>query len=149
MGQYKIRLVGNWISLSDSNRKILDELDKDIFPTDIGCKKRQPGRFWWLVYAGKKPIGFAGIEYGSRDAFLCRAGILKEHRGHGIQRKLIRYRENHAKKMNVKDIITYVHSQSTSSINNLIKSGYLAYDPENHWAGTLRTETLYLCKKLV
>lgn len=148
MGQYKIRLVGNWISLSDSNRKILDELDSQIFPVDVGCKKRQPGRYWWIVYAGKKPIGFAGIEIGNREAFLCRAGILIQHRGHGIQKKLIRSRERYAKKLGIHDIITYTHTLSIASVNNLINSGYKLYDPTHHWAGTQRNETLYFTKKI-
>lgn len=148
MGQYTIKLVGNNVTLSDFNRKILDELDSIIFPNDVGCQKRHPNRVWWLVYAKRNPIGFAGMEIVNGEAFLCRVGILKDFRGKGIQKRLIRCREKYAKKNRVNDIITYVHIGNISSCNNLISCGYKMYNPCNHWAGTQRCETIYFCKRL-
>jgi GNAT superfamily N-acetyltransferase len=92
---------------------------------------------WWLVYpAGEQdPIAFAGIvksSYGPGYAYFKRMGVLPGHRGHGLQRRLIRVRERWARKEGFHTIITDT-CENSQSANNLVRCGFKLFDPPVGW----------------
>jgi GNAT superfamily N-acetyltransferase len=107
--------------------------------------------WWWLAYDMREPpptsIAFAGLtEFDCRPklGYLKRCGVLPYHQGQGLQRKLIRVRENHARKLGMLHIFTDT-TDNPASANNLIEAGYRMWSPENPWGFK---ETLYWRKKL-
>jgi RimJ/RimL family protein N-acetyltransferase len=104
--------------------------EADVWPT--------AGAFWWLAKNEQGgPVGFAGLYVENYDhgvASLCRAGVVEEARGHGLQKRLIKARQDFAFKIGMKRLITYTHVANIPSINNLIASGFKLYDPPKHWA---------------
>jgi len=119
-------------------------LNAIIFPEDdLDVSKKT---FHWIAKEGSMPIGFCSAkDIGYRILYLTRAGVLKEHRGNGIQKRFIKARERFAKRNNFKKIITYTLKDNYQSIASLIKSGYLLYKPEYDYAGP---EFVYLIKEL-
>jgi GNAT superfamily N-acetyltransferase len=72
-----------------------------------------------------EPIGFAGLQRSQRfydTAYLCRSGVMPEHRGHGRQFRLIRVRELQAKRSGWRYCITDT-TDNLASANSLIKAG--------------------------
>src|SRR5690606_22351986 len=114
---------------------------------------------WFVWESGKDyPVGFcsAGIsmltdEDGNRCyAFLSRAGVLPEARGHKLQRRMIKVREKWAKDQGLKGASTYVANWNTRSLINLLKSGYQIYEPHSYkrgkWSPIKRDGFTYLIR---
>jgi predicted acetyltransferase len=113
-------------------------LDETCFPADERVSLE--GK-WWLVRKGKDVVGFAGLRpclmpQNKGLGFLCRVGILKNHRGHGLQKRLIRVREKAARAMGLKELVTYAVPDNLPSSNSLISCGYRLYRPGNLWGGS-------------
>lgn len=105
---------------------------------------------WWVVTEDKSPeiIGFAGLTkspYSEHFGYLKRSGVLPAHRGHGLQRRLIRVREGRARKLGWSHIITDT-TDNPASANTLIRAGYRLFRPRHPW-GPL-DETLYWKKTI-
>lgn len=123
-------------------------LDEICFPEDYRITTE--GAMWWVVWCGEHPVGYAGLrpckaEVNRGIGFLNRAGVLKEHRGKGLQKRLIRVRERAAVAAGMREVVTYVASWNCASINSLIACGYKTYCPDTKWGGT---GAVYLWKKL-
>lgn len=123
-------------------------LDEICFPEDYRITTE--GAMWWVVWCGEHPVGYAGLrpckaEVNRGIGFLNRAGVLKEHRGKGLQKRLIRVRERAAAAAGMREVVTYVASWNCASINSLIACGYKTYCPDTKWGGT---GAVYLWKKL-
>lgn len=102
---------------------------------------------WWLAYFANEPVAFAGMVPSSRWAdtgYLKRAGVLAEHRGHGLQARLMRVRERKAKCLGWTHIISDC-TDNVHSANNFIRCGYRLYDPDRPWAFS---NSLYWIKAL-
>lgn len=97
------------------------------------------GREWWIakdVVCGKShTVAFAGLREFGNFAFLCLSGVSKMYRGQGIQRRLIRAREQWARRNGKTACITYTLASNPVSSNNLIRCGYKLYSPEYAWKG--------------
>jgi GNAT superfamily N-acetyltransferase len=94
------------------------------------------GDFWWIVYDEKRPVGYAGMAYSHQWTdvmYLCRAGIIPEYRGRGLQKRLIRVRVNLARKMGMVAVVTETR-RNPASANNLISCGFKMYEPRNPWS---------------
>lgn len=105
------------------------EFDAPFWPTSDGGD-------WWFVYHAGESIGFAGMvasESAPGYGYLCRAAVVPEHQGHGLQRRLIRVRETRAKRLGYLGLVTDTYI-SPESANNLIECGYRMYRPERRWA---------------
>jgi GNAT superfamily N-acetyltransferase len=115
--------------------------EADVWPT--------AGAFWWLARDEKGgPVGFAGLYVENYDhgiGSLCRAGVVEEARGHGLQRQLIKTRQDFAYKIGLTRLTTYTHNQNIPSMNNLIRSGFRLYEPPKGWA---EDDFLYWVKEL-
>lgn len=99
--------------------------------------------YWWIVYdALNLPCAFAGLVSSVRwldTGYLCRAGVLSGHRGHGIQKRLIRARIRQAKALGWNWLITDTYLNPASS-NSLIACGFKLFEPSKPWGVK---ETLY------
>jgi GNAT superfamily N-acetyltransferase len=117
-------------------------LDLATFPNDE--RVATDSAAWWILTCEGKPVGFAGARLANGMAYLCRAGVLPEHRGKGLQRRLIRARVRWAMASDAFACYTYTVTTNHRSANNLIRCGFLLYEPNARWAG----ESLYFWKRL-
>ena len=111
-------------------------LDAECFPED--SPEPKAGADWWVVrLAGVGPVAFAGVRYWPSDdcGYLCRAGVVPDHRGHGLQARLIRARLRHATKEGWSACYTYTSPENIHSANNLIRAGFTLWDPRRAWGG--------------
>lgn len=124
-------------------------MDLILFPTDEPID--DPDSHIWFVgsdngkavcYASMKVL--AGADTGS--AYLSRCGVLRSHRGQGLQKRLLKARERAAKAEGLTGyLITYTVTDNAPSINSLISCGFKAFSPDLPWAGT---DVVYFRKKL-
>jgi GNAT superfamily N-acetyltransferase len=103
---------------------------------------------WWLAYLGGEPVGFAGLVPAATldkgTGYLKRAGVLEGHRGQGLQLRLIRVREQRARRNGWHTLVTET-TDNPASANNLIKAGFRIFEPETRWAFQ---HSIYWRKKL-
>jgi len=135
------------IAQTDDGLAVL-ALDEICFPADV--RTSLDGALWWLVTLGKEVVGYAGLRpcqmpQNRGAAFLCRVGILRKHRGRGLQKRLIRVRERAARAAGIDEVITYTAAWNLPSANSLISCGYRLYRPESLWGGDT---SLYWRKRL-
>lgn len=95
---------------------------------------------WWIAYdrETKAPVAFAGLWPSVRIAgagYLCRAGVLPQGRGQGLQRKLIKVREREARKKRWVVLLSDVAPGNAHSLNNLYACGFRAFVPGDPWTG--------------
>lgn len=113
-------------------------LDEICFPADDRINPADS--LWWIAWHGKQPVAYAGLrlcrlEQNLGAAFLCRAGVIPAHRGRGLQKRLIRVRENAARKLAITELVTYCVTYNAPSINSLIRCGYRTYNPATKYGG--------------
>jgi GNAT superfamily N-acetyltransferase len=90
---------------------------------------------WWVAFDGTNPIGFAGMVQSIRwsDAgYMCRAGVVRSHRGKGLQKRLIRVRERKARQLGWNWLVTDTRGNPPSG-NSLISCGFRLFTPSNPW----------------
>lgn len=109
-------------------------LQKKILPADTPYK---PDRgHWWIAYAEDgKPVAFAGLVRSIKwtdTGYLCRAGVLDNFTGHGLQKRLISVRIRKAKELGWNWLITDTTNNPASS-NSLISTGFKIYTPGQPW----------------
>jgi GNAT superfamily N-acetyltransferase len=76
-------------------------------------------------------VAYAGLKQSSQwlDAgYLNRCGVSFDHRGHGLQRRLLRCRERRARRNGWRYCITDT-TDNLASANSLIKAGSTLYRP--------------------
>lgn len=68
---------------------------------------------------------------------LTRAATRPEHRGRGLQQRLIRARVALAKRLGCKRVVTYTSADNAASMRALIRTGFLPYvaKPLEFWMG--------------
>lgn len=118
------------------DHKDLAWLDSECFPEDAPVDTA--GTTWWVVrLTGVGPVAFAGIRYWPADdcGYLCRAGVIPGHRGHGLQRRLIRARLRYAAKQGWSACYTYTVPDNLASANSLIRAGFKLWRPIRPWGG--------------
>ena len=117
---------------------------------DMGCIFTRGA--WWLMHpVGHEdaPIAFCGVTpstYGPTYTYLKRGGVLKEHRGQGLQRRLIRIREKWARSRGYEWMITNTTNDNPASANSMIAEGYRLFWPSVPW--DMKT-AVYLRKRLL
>ena len=124
----------------------LSVLQKKCLPSDTPYDTNYG--YWWIVYdAFNLPCAFGGLARSVRwtnVGYLCRAGVLFSHRGHGVQKRLIRARIRQARALGWEWVITDTY-QNPASANSLIATGFKMYEPSQPWGAK---ETLYWRLKL-
>lgn len=127
---YRIKQVD---PTNEGVRCLLNQLDRACFPADELCDKDGD---WWIVYDGKTPVGYAGLKPSNRivaAGYLCRVGVLPDHRGCGLQARLIRARLRAARKKGWHTVYSDTYNNLPSA-NNLIRAGFRLYWPEVPWS---------------
>jgi GNAT superfamily N-acetyltransferase len=132
MSTYRIKRV-------DGEDEIYAELLRQLHDETFGSSAPQidPERgWWWVATDGRELAGFCGLTpvyaQPSDVGYLKRAGVLRPHRGQGLQRRFVRVREAQARREGLRTLITDT-SDNPSSANNLIACGYRIYRPDEPW----------------
>jgi GNAT superfamily N-acetyltransferase len=119
----------------DENSDVLQELHTICFGLTADQADYGHGH-WWLAHYDKEPVAFAGIvpsALGFNTGYLKRAGVIPEHRGVGLQKRLIRVREARARKNGWSKIVTDC-TDNPASANSLYASGFKMFKPRYGWA---------------
>lgn len=113
-------------------RKIL-RLDDLIFPGDDPVNVWDTRTVWWTLgtqaFCGMRPTNETGV------AFLCRAGVVPESRGKGLQKRMIRKRVQWARAEGMTEVVTYTAPWNVASARSLQACGFKIYAPHVRWAG--------------
>lgn len=120
---------------------VLRRLHRDTLPGDRFPNFKHG--WWWLAWLDDEAVGFAGMNPSARWAdamYLSRAGVLPKARGRGIQRRLIRAREQFARTHGMRWLISDTRNNPASA-NSLIRAGFLTYEPAKPWG--FRTATYW------
>jgi predicted acetyltransferase len=91
--------------------------------------------YWWIATKDGVDCGFAGLIYSpwwSDCGYLIRCGVVPDHRGQGLQKKLIRVRIRQAKALGLKWLITSTYDNPASA-NSLISCGFKMFNPSKPW----------------
>lgn len=129
-------------------QKYVDQLTKlhqSCFPMDDMPDFKKG--YWWIAYDKGEPIGFCGLTHVSSwdsAGYLNRGGVLRSHRGRGLQRRMINVRVQKARKVGWSFLISATSNNNISS-NNLIKCGFKLYSPNQEW---LDGYSLYWIRKI-
>ena len=132
--KYTIRLVDTtkteWL-------EVITRLQKRCLPSDT---LYAPLIGWWHIVFDERmePVAFSGLVPSLRwtdTVYLCRAGVLKEHRGRGIQKRLIKARLKKAKALGMNWAITDTYNNPASA-NSIIACGFQCFDPTVPWGDT-------------
>ena len=92
--------------------------------------------WWWVGRDGREPVAFCGLvesTIGPGVGYLKRAGVLRSHRGRGLQRRMLSIRERRARRAGLSSVITDT-TDNVPSANNLIKAGYKLFNPVVRWS---------------
>ncbi len=92
---------------------------------------------WWLVDHGGELIAFAGMyksKYYYTTGYLCRAAVAFEHRGQGLQKRIIRVRLRESKVQGLTCAVTDTERTNYPSVNSLISCGFRLFRPWRPWA---------------
>ena len=98
------------------------------------------GAAWWIMWSEDgKAAAFCGIWpplWKGRPCYLVRAGVLPDHRGQGLQKRMIVARLAYARKMGWTTAVTYTLCDNAASANSLIARGFRVYNPPSpKWIG--------------
>lgn len=136
MTRYRIERI----ALTPETKAELDDLDSQCFPYDDLYPKGD-AQDWWVARDDHGvPVAFAGSVFWDEDncIYLCRAGVIERARGNGLQRRLIRVRCNHGRKLGCEGAYTYTALHNTQSANNLIACGFKLWEPDWYFGGQNR-----------
>jgi GNAT superfamily N-acetyltransferase len=102
---------------------------------------------WWVVYHAGSLVGFAGMkksESTPNAGYFQRSGVMKDHRGHGLQRRLISARERKARKLGFTQLVTDT-TDNFYSARNIKRAAFEEFTPLVPWGSK---ETIYWRKRL-
>lgn len=129
----------------EADQALLRWLQLQILPHDTPADTSRG--HWWVAEHNGRPVAFAGVYASSKYAgvgYLCRAGVIKEYRGKGIQKRLIRIRERKARALGWGWLITDT-TNNPPSANSLIACGFQTFTPSSPWGAD---GTIYWRKRL-
>ena len=92
--------------------------------------------FWWLVHLAGEAAAFGGLvpfEPFPKTGYLKRAYVLPEHRGNGLQGRLLAIREQKARGLKWTHLVSECASTNAPSANNFIRAGFRVCEPEQRW----------------
>jgi GNAT superfamily N-acetyltransferase len=126
-----IKLVATPDKLTREITDTLRGLQQRCFPYDPYYKPK--GCWWWIAYDGKKPVAFVGLTPYEDNGWIPRVGVIPNYRGHHLQRRLYRIVFNHARRLEMKRVVTYTHRYNFESAINMLKVGMCFYRPSYEW----------------
>ena len=114
--------------------QLLTLLQKSCLPHDKIYPITQG--YWYVAYTQNgEAAGFAGVVPSSRwsdTMYLCRAGVVRAHRGCGLQKRFIKTRVRKAKTLGMNWVITDTN-ENPASANSLIATGFKMFEPFQPW----------------
>jgi GNAT superfamily N-acetyltransferase len=131
---YRLRKA-DW---DDGDEEVCRELNAKCFTAGEHVPVFSTG-YWWVLYNDFDPVGFCGLEiqtdivYGNKLGYLCRAGVREDHRGRGLQLRMIRVRERKARELGCTEMLSDT-CDNPPSANSLIRAGYKMFVPTHPWA---------------
>lgn len=130
---YRIREVD-----ADEYADELDALHRETFNDGTPIADFTEG-YWWIAFDELVlPAAFIGIRQsilGPHTGYFIRVGVLPEHRGQGLQRRLMRAMHQKARKVGWVRIVSDTRNNPHSA-NNIIAAGYRMFNPEPPWGFT-------------
>jgi GNAT superfamily N-acetyltransferase len=123
--------------LADTDDEEIVQVLKGLHDTCFEDTAPDPGfehGWWWIGHNGRELAAFCGLTestIGPGVGYLKRAGVLRAHRGQGLQRRMLRLRERKARSLGFTTTITDT-TDNVHSANNLIAAGYFLF--EGTWA---------------
>ncbi len=96
---------------------------------------------WWVARNPHGDIlGYAAARMWAtvspRTGYLAWARVFPGARGKGLQRRLVRARVAWCRAQGALQVVTYTAPHNAPSMVNLIRSGFLPWDPVTPWFGT-------------
>jgi GNAT superfamily N-acetyltransferase len=99
----------------------------DVVPVSRGM--------WWLAWHKGNPVAVAGAypcEGWSSCLYVSRTGVLADHRGRGLQGRLLDVCMRKARALGMSHVISTTYCNPVSS-NNFIDRGFRLYSPAQPW----------------
>ncbi len=119
---------------SRAQRNAIKRMQKICLPDDELCPIVKQSDIWFIAEIGNKYAGFGGVRYLYENTwYLCRAGVMPEFVGNGLQKELIRARIDGAIKYGANLIITDCTMDNYGSANSLIGCGFKLFKPCYNW----------------
>ena len=92
------------------------------------------GNSWWLVWHRRKPVAYTGVRVLGEAAWITACGVVPQHRGHGLQRRMTRAACRFAKRLQCSVLYTHTVNGNPYSVNNLIAVGFRnCIPPREHY----------------
>ena len=114
-----------------ADEALILRLDKICFPID--APPVFAGAHWFIGWDGDEPAAYCAwktVEHnGVPVGFHYRGGVLPNWRGHGLQRRMLRLREEEMRLLDLAKAVTYTDADGAASMRNLIAEGYRPYAP--------------------
>ena len=85
---------------------------------------------WWIGIEDGKDACYCGIKDMGGFWYLNRAGVMPAFRGRKMQQKMLQKRLRAA---GTQPVITDTVASNTASNNNLIRAGFLMFNPQAPW----------------
>jgi GNAT superfamily N-acetyltransferase len=119
------------------DQALVEELHSLHFPKDQQPDITARSAMWVATNENGEHVGFciARRLVNSDYVFLERVGVLRAAKGLGLQRRMIRVREQWARRTGARGCVTYTTYRNHPSITNLLRAGYRFYRPHDLWAG--------------
>ena len=113
------------------HKALIAEMDRTCFPLDTPAVFA--GAHWLIGWDGDKPAAYCAWKAVEHDGvavgFHYRGGVLAAYRGHGLQRRMLRLREDEMRQQGLAKAVTYTDADGAASMRNLIAEGYRPYVP--------------------
>jgi len=104
--------------------------------------------FWWFAFYETEAVAFAGLvpmEPFPNVGYLKRCYVLSDHRGNGLQRQLMKVREDKARSLGWHLLASETVVHNVPSARNFRAAGYEQVTPEQPWGNH---PSLYWVKRL-
>jgi ribosomal protein S18 acetylase RimI-like enzyme len=110
---------------------LIAAMDRACFPLDAPAVFA--GAHWLIGWDGDKPAAYCAWKTVEHDGvpvgFHYRGGVLADYRGQGLQRRMLRLREDEMRQHGLAKAVTYTDADGAASMRNLIAEGYRPYVP--------------------
>jgi GNAT superfamily N-acetyltransferase len=110
---------------------LIAAMDRACFPLDAPAVFA--GAHWLIGWDGDKPAAYCAWKTVEHDGvpvgFHYRGGVLADYRGQGLQRRMLRLREDEMRQQGLGKAVTYTDADGAASMRNLIAEGYRPYVP--------------------
>ena len=124
-------MIGFRRAASREDEALIAGMDRICFPLDTPAVFA--GAQWLIGWDGDKPAAYCAWKSVEHDGipvgFHYRGGVLPDHRGQGLQRQMLRLREDEMRRQSLSKAVTYTDADGAASMRNLIAEGYRPYAP--------------------